>query len=120
MIGVFYAVYNELGPGFLEPVYQEAMALSLAQAGLTLARQVPVEVWFRKHSVGSFRADLIVGKGLLVELKAARAIENAHVAQVLNYLRATNLEAGLLLNFGQRPQFKRVVYDNRRKVCSRP
>jgi len=116
VIGVFYEVYNELGLGFLESVYQEAMALALCQSGLLVARQVSVDVLFRGLRVGTFRADLVVAGELLVELKAARAIADAHVAQVLNYLRATYLEAGLLLNFGPRPQFKRVVYSNRRKA----
>ena len=118
VIGVFYKVYNELGPGFLESVYQEAMALALSQAGLPVARQVPVDVVFRGLRIGTFRADLLVGGELVVELKAARSIEQAHVAQVLNYLRATRLEAGLLLNFGPRPQFKRIVYSNERKASA--
>ncbi len=116
VIGVFYDVYNELGPGFLESVYQEAMALALRQAGLSVRRQVAVDVVFRGLSIGTFRADLLIAGELLVELKAARTIEQAHLAQVLNYLRATRLEAGLLLNFGPRPQFKRVVYSNGRKA----
>jgi GxxExxY protein len=116
VIGVFYDVYNELGPGFLESVYQEAMALALRQAGLSVRRQVAVDVVFRGLSMGTFRADLLIAGELLVELKAARTIEQAHLAQVLNYLRATRLEAGLLLNFGPRPQFKRVVYSNGRKA----
>lgn len=109
VIGVFYGVYNELGGGFLESVYREAMALSLADAGLSVVREEPVQVRFRGRIIGAFRTDLIVGDELLVELKAARAIEDAHVAQVINYLRATDLEAGLLLNFGPRPQFRRIV-----------
>jgi GxxExxY protein len=116
VIGVFYEVYNELGPGFLESVYQEAMVLALYQTGLPVTRQVPVDVVFRGLRIGTFRADLLVAGELLVELKAVRAIEEAHVCQVLNYLRATRLEAGLLLNFGPRPQFRRVVYSNGRKV----
>jgi GxxExxY protein len=116
VIGVFYDVYNELGPGFLESVYQEAMALALRQAGLSVRRQVAVDVVFRGLSIGTFRADLLIAGELLVELKAVRTIEQAHLAQVLNYLRATRLEAGLLLNFGPRPQFKRVVYSNGRKA----
>lgn len=116
VIGVFYEVYNELGPGFLESVYQDAMALALQQAGHSVARQVAVDVVFRGLCVGTFRADLLIAGELLVELKASRTIDQAHLAQVLNYLRATRLEAGLLLNFGPRPQFKRVVYSNGRKT----
>jgi GxxExxY protein len=118
VIGVFYEVYNELGPGFLESVYQDAMGLALQQAGLSVARQVAVDVVFRGLCVGTFRADLLIAGELLVELKAARTIDQAHLAQVLNYLRATRLEAGLLLNFGPRPQFKRVVYSHGRKAVA--
>jgi GxxExxY protein len=78
VIGVFYEVYNELGPGFLESVYQEAMALALQQMGLSVSRQVPVDVVFRGLRIGTLRADLLVGGELLVELKAGRAIDVAH------------------------------------------
>lgn len=88
---------------------ERAMSLCLLDAGLLVRRQVPLEVRFRDRVVGTFRADLIVSNELLVELKAVRAIEEAHVAQTINYLRATKLKAGLLLNFGPRPQFKRIV-----------
>lgn len=114
---MFYEVYNELGPGFLESVYLEAMVLALHQSGVSVTRQVAVDVVFRGLCIGTFRADLLVAGELLVELKAVRTIEEAHVAQVLNYLRATRLEAGLLLNFGPRPQFKRIVYSNKRKAA---
>jgi GxxExxY protein len=117
VIGVFYEVYNELGPGFLESVYLEAMVLALHQSGVSVTRQVAVDVVFRGLCIGTFRADLLVAGELLVELKAVRTIEEAHVAQVLNYLRATRLEAGLLLNFGPRPQFKRIVYSDKRKAA---
>jgi GxxExxY protein len=115
VIGIFYDVYNELGPGFLESVYRDAMAVAIRGAGLLVKREVDVDVAFRGVRVGTFRADLIVGDELLVELKAARNIDDAHIAQVLNYLRATRLEVGLLLNFGRRPAFRRVVYANDRK-----
>ena len=104
IIGVFYAVYNELGHGFLESVYEQALALALVQAGLNVQRQVPVVVWFRGQKIGDFRADMLV-EGLVLELKAARTIDQAHEKQLLNYLRATDVEVGLLLNFGLGPNF---------------
>ena len=115
IIGVFFDVYNELGHGFLESVYEEALALALVQGGIAIQRQVPVSVWFRTRQVGDFRADLIADGRVLLELKAARAIDLAHEKQLLNYLRATDIEVGLLLNFGATPQFRRLVYENERK-----
>jgi GxxExxY protein len=112
IIGVFFDVYNELGAGFLESVYVEAIALALCQAGLRVERETLLEVSFRGRIIGRFRADLIVGGTVLVEAKACSKLHSLHEAQVLNYLRATVLEVGLLLNFGPRPQFKRLLFDN--------
>ena len=105
IIGVFYDVYNELGHGFLESVYERALALALAQAGMRVEQQVPVSVWFRGQQRGDFRADMLVDGKVLLELKAARTIDQAHEKQLLNYLRATDIEVGLLLNLGVTPQF---------------
>ncbi len=115
IIGVFYDVYNELGHGFLESVYEQALAIGLNQVGIGVERQVPVSVRFRGHQIGDFRADLLADAKVLLELKAARTIDEAHEKQLLNYLRATNIEVGLLLNFGVKPQFRRLVYENDRK-----
>ncbi len=115
IIGVFYSVYNELGHGFLESVYEEAMVIALREAGLSVSRQAPIEVRFRAWVVGEFRADLLVDGAVLLELKAIRALEPGHEAQVLNYLRATAVEVGLLLNFGPKAQIKRLAFDNARK-----
>ncbi len=115
IVGVFYSVYNELGHGFLEAVYEEALAIGLSEAGMSAARQVPTPIWFRGRTIGEYKADLIVNRVVLLELKAARALDSAHEAQILNYLRATNIEVGLLLNFGPKPQFKRFVFENNRK-----
>jgi GxxExxY protein len=115
IIGVFYDVYNELGHGFLESTCAESLRIALEDSGLSVAREVPVPVWFRGRKVGQYYADLIVGGVVLVELKAARALESAHEAQLLHYLRATEVEVGLLLNFGVRPQFRRLLFDNDRK-----
>jgi GxxExxY protein len=115
IIGVFYDVYNELGQGFLESTYAEAMLVALEESGLSAVREVPVPVWFRNKKVGQYYADLIVEGVVLLELKAARTLEAAHEAQLLHYLRATEVEVGLLLNFGLRPQFRRLLFDNERK-----
>jgi GxxExxY protein len=115
IIGVFYDVYNELGYGFLESTYAEAMVVALAESGLAAAPEVPVPVWFRGQKVGQYFADLLVDNTVLLELKAARNLESWHEAQLLHYLRATEIEVGLLLNFGLRPQFRRLLFDNARK-----
>jgi GxxExxY protein len=115
IIGIFYDVYNELGHGFLESTYAEALLVALEASGLNAAREVSVPVWFRGRKVGQYYADLIVEGMVLLELKAARTLESAHEAQLLHYLRATKVEVGLLLNFGLRPQFRRLLFDNERK-----
>jgi GxxExxY protein len=115
VIGIFYKVYNELGHGFLESVYENALVVSFREAGLKIESQVPIPVWFHSEQIGDFRADVIVEKSLLLELKAARKIEPSHEAQVLNYLKATDVELALLLNFGLRPEFRRLLFDNERK-----
>jgi len=116
IIGVFYEVYNELGHGFLESVYQKSLILALNEAGLMVHSPVDIPVWFRGRQVGDFEADVLVEKCVLLELKAASAIHNSHQAQLLNYLRATDIEIGVLLNFGVKPEFKRLVFDNLRKT----
>lgn len=115
VLKVFYEVYNELGGGFLESVYQNAFAMALHQAGLAVSAEVAVPVYFRGVAVGTFRADLIVNDKVLLELKAQPALDRSHEAQILNYLRATRIEVALLLNFGPKPQFKRFLLDNNQK-----
>jgi len=116
IIRVFYDVYNEMGAGFLEVVYRRALYLALREVGLTVDREMPLMVRFRGNVVGSFRADLVVNGSVLVEAKAVPRIRAAHQAQVLNYLRATILEVGLLLNFGPRPEIRRLLFDNVYKI----
>lgn len=116
LIGLFFEVYRELGHGFLESVYEEAYGVALEESGLEFKRQVPLSVSFRGRTIGEFRADAIVEDAVLVELKAARALAPSHEAQLLNYLSATNLEVGLILNFGPRPKFLRRVLENARKA----
>lgn len=108
VIGAFHDVYDALGHGLLESVYERAMLVQLRAIGLRAERQVPVRVHFQAHLVGAFRADLPVEDVLLLELKAARELDPQHVAQVPNYLRASRVAVGLLLNFGPRPQVRRV------------
>lgn len=115
IIGVFYDVYNELGYGFLESTYAAAMLVALEESGLIAAREVSVPVWFRGRQVGQYFADMVVENKVLIEFKAARHLESAREAQLLHYLRATQIEVGLLLNFGLRPQFRRLLFDNERK-----
>jgi GxxExxY protein len=116
ILGVYYDVYNEIGHGFLESVYNNCMFLTLTKAGMAVRREVPVPVYFRGQDVGQFKADLVVDGAVLIELKATQNLDRSHEAQVMNYLRATELEVGLLLNFGStKPQFRRIVFENSNK-----
>jgi GxxExxY protein len=115
ILGVFFQVHWELGPGFLESVYAGGMGHALRDAGLEIQREQAVLVHFRGHCVGKFRADMIVDSKVLVELKAGDHLDPSCQAQVINYLRATRLEVGLILHFGLRPDFKRLVVTNDRK-----
>jgi GxxExxY protein len=115
IIGVFYNVYNELGFGFLESVYRKALHMALKEKSLKVESEVPILVFFRGVNVGDFRADLVVNDCVLLELKTAETIVIAHEAQLLNYLRATSLEVGLILNFGPKAQVRRLLFDNDRK-----
>jgi GxxExxY protein len=119
IIGVFFQVYGELGCGFLESVYRSAMTIALREEGFTVESEVVLHARFRGRSVGTFRADLLVEGAVLLELKAARAIEAVHVAQLLNYLRCTVIETGLILNFGSAPSVRRLAFSNERKRPSR-
>ncbi len=114
----FYEVYNELGNGFLESVYENALHIVLTGYGLYVERQKGINVFFRGKIIGDFKADLIVNEKVIIELKAVRALDPAYEAQLINYLKATDIEVGLLLNFGRKPEFKRFVYDNKRKNIS--
>ena len=115
IIKSFYDVYNELGGGFLESVYENAMTLVLQQQGLQVETQKEIAVYFRGNLIGNFRADRVVEEKVLLELKAARCLEPVHEAQLLNYLKATTIEVGLLMNFGNEPTFKRLVYNKQQK-----
>jgi len=120
IIDVFYHVYNTLGYGFLEKVYENAMVVELTGRGLQVRQQQPIRVYYSGQSVGEYFADLVVDDTVIVELKAAEQVAEEHEAQLINYLRATRLEVGLLLNFGPKPQVRRKVFDNERKELANP
>lgn len=111
VIGAFYAVYRELGPGFLESVYENSLALVLRENGIAVVQQAPLRVTFHERVVGDFRADLLIGDRLIVEIKAVTKLAPAHETQLVNYLKATGIQVGLLMNFGPVPEFKRRVFD---------
>ena len=115
VIGAFYTVYNTLGYGFLEKVYENALCVELKSQGVYVESQVAIEVFYKEERVGLYYADLLIDKCLIVELKAAENLCEEHEYQLLNYLKGTNIEIGLLLNFGREPQFKRLIFTNDRK-----
>ena len=110
IIKAFYNVYNQLGYGFLEKVYENALLIELKKLGLECVAQYPVEVFYDDLKVGFYIADIIVNNCVIVEIKAAEALCEEHEAQLTNYLRATDIEVGLLLNFGKKIEFKRKVF----------
>jgi GxxExxY protein len=115
ILKVYYEVYNELGSGFLEKVYQNAMYFELKERGYQVEAQKQIKVYFKKQLVGEYFSDLLVEDKVIVELKATEVLMNVHMAQIMNYLKATQIEVGLLLNFGEEPEFKRVIYTNDKK-----
>ncbi len=115
IIKVFYDVYNELGFGFLEKVYQNALYLELRNRGFKVEAQKQIKVHFKGIEVGEYYSDLIVNDTIILELKAAEGIVEAFENQLVNYLRATNIEVGLLLNFGKKPELRRKLFDNDKK-----
>ena len=116
IICAFYNVYNILGNGFLEKVYENALAVELKKIGLSVTQQESVKVYYDGVLVGDYFADIIVNGLVILELKAAESLRNEHFAQLTNYLKATDKEVGLLLNFGKKPEFKRVVLGNETKM----
>jgi GxxExxY protein len=112
IIKIFYEVYNELGYGFLEKVYQNSMYLELKNKGYKVEAQKKISVYYKGTEVGEYYADLIVEDLIILELKAADFIVKDFENQILNYLRGTDCEVGLLLNFGKKPEFKRKIFEN--------
>ncbi|NTW60684.1 MAG: GxxExxY protein [Nitrospirae bacterium] len=115
IIEAFYNVYNTLGHGFLEKVYENALLIELKKLGLLAVTQSPIQVRYNGSVIGEYFADILVENRIIVEIKAAKTIGPDHEAQLLNYLKATSLEVGLILNFGPKAEFKRKIFDNFRK-----
>jgi len=115
IIKVFYRVYNQLGYGFLEKVYENAMMITFRKEGISAVPQSPIKVFYEGEIVGEYFADILVDDKVIVEIKAAKTLAAEHEAQLLNYLKATDYEVGLLLNFGPNSEIKRKIFDNHRK-----
>jgi GxxExxY protein len=112
ILNCFYTVYNKLRFGFLEKVYENFLIIEITNAGLKCQQQFSIPVLYDKKVVGNYFADLFVDNKILIELKAAESIVREHELQLTNYLKATNIEVGLLLNFGKKPEFKRRIFTN--------
>lgn len=112
IIKCFYDVYNTLGYGFLEKVYENALKIELEKNKLFVEKQKPIKVYYDDQIVGEYFADLIVNEQVIIELKTSESICEEHEFQLINYLKATNIELGLLLNFGKRPEIKRKIFTN--------
>ena len=119
ILKAFYKVNNTLGFGFLEKVYENAMAIELRKLGMHVEKQRNIKVYYEQEEVGDYYADLLVDHLVIVELKAAEALREEHEAQLINYLKATPIEVGLLLNFGKKAEFRRKVFSNNRKKIER-
>jgi GxxExxY protein len=120
ILDAYFRVYNTLGWGYLESVYRRSMVHALVKVGARVEAERSQPVYFDGHLVGEFRVDLIVDEAVIVELKAVERLAAEHRAQVINYLKASSLERGLLLNFGPKPEFKRIVFTNDRKKVYPP
>jgi GxxExxY protein len=120
ILAAFYEVFNVLGSGFVEAVYVAALVLVLRGKGLQVEEKPSLPVYFNDRILGRFTPDLLVNGAVIVEVKAVRTIDGAHKAQVINYLKASNIEVALLLNFGDTPQFQRFKFDNARKAARKP
>jgi GxxExxY protein len=116
IIKAFYKVYNTLGFGFLEKVYENALFIELREMGLFVEKQRQIKVFYEGKEVGEYYADLIVAECVILELKAAEGLCEEHEFQLINYLKATEIEVGLLLNFGKTPEFKRKVFSNNQNL----
>ena len=115
IIKSFYTVYNTLGYGFLEKVYENALKIKLEKNGLNVCTQMPIKVFYNDKIDGEFFADILIENKVIVELKSCEYLSEAHEAQLINYLKATGIEVGLLLNFGKKPEFSRKVFTKGKK-----
>jgi len=112
IIKCFYKVYNELGFGFLEKVYENALKIELESCGLEVAAQQPIKVFYPGEIVGQYFTDLVVNNDVIIELKASSTLNENHAIQLINYLKSTQIEVGLLLNFGIEPSVSRKIFSN--------
>ena len=115
IIEIFYKVYNALGYGFLEKVYENALRIEFGKSGLAVEPQAPIKVHYAQQIIGEYYIDLLVEDCVIVEIKAVKSLLKEHEAQLLNYLKASKMEVGLLLNFGPKPEITRKIFDNHRK-----
>ncbi len=115
-IKAYYKVFNTLGYGFLEKVYENAMGIELSRAGLNIKKQFPVTVYYEGIEIGYYIADLIIENSFIIEIKAMESLREEHEFQLINYLRATNIEVGLLMNFGKKAEYRRKIFMNERKI----
>lgn len=115
VLNAFYTVYTVLGYGFLEKVYENAMVIELTKRGVKVVKQKHIQVHYDGHGVGEYFADLLVEDLVIVEIKAAEGVVEENENQLVNYLKATDKEVGLLINFGKKPQFKRKIFENKLK-----
>ena len=115
IIEIYYRVYNKLGYGFLEKIYENAMMIEFKKENISAVSQSAIKVLYEGEIVGEYFADILISNKIILEIKAAKNIAEEHEAQLLNYLKATNIEVGLLLNYGPKPNFKRKAFDNTRK-----
>lgn len=113
IITAFYKVYNTLGYGFLEKVYENAMLLELRKMGYFVERQKRITVFYEGNKVGDYFADLIINNSVIVELKASEVLHKENEYQLINYLKATKIEVGLLINFGKKSEFRRKIFSNK-------
>ena len=116
ILKAYYNVYNSLGFGFLEKVYEKALLIELQELGLTVESQKQINVYYKNKLVGNYFTDIIVEGKVILELKASDFLLSCHSIQLYNYLKSTEIEVGLLLNFGEKPEFKRIVFSNDRKI----
>ncbi len=115
ILKAFYQLHKEMGYGFSEKVYQAALAILLVEMGLVVEQQKPIRVYYHGKVIGEYIADMVINGVVLLELKAVESLNDSHAAQMLNYLKATEIEVGLLINFGPKAEFRRKIYDNARK-----
>jgi GxxExxY protein len=119
ILGAYFEIYHALGHGFQENVYANTLAIELGLRGRTVVREAPTQIQWKGHPVGTYRIDLLVDACVIVEVKSVDSISDGHERQLMNYLRATNIEVGMLLNFGPTKGHRRLVFSNTRKTFQR-